>query len=98
MNYKDKNANNRRLVQNYWLFGLQKYNINIGRRPEGACTIMNQEGFSMMKKTQDTVKSIIMKTIVSKSVKAAVQNVNSACVWILNQPEPPKELKKFRKF
>ncbi|WP_303823583.1 cyclic lactone autoinducer peptide [Ruminococcus flavefaciens] len=52
----------------------------------------------MMKKTQDTVKSVIMKTIVSKSVKAAVQNVNSACVWILNQPEPPKELKKFRKF
>ena len=51
-----------------------------------------------MKVTRNTVKSIIMKTIVSKSVKAAEQNVNSACAWMFNQPEPPKELRKFRKF
>ena len=51
-----------------------------------------------MKLTQNTVKSKIMKTIVAKSVKAAEQNANSACVWVFNQPEPPKELKKLRKF
>ena len=97
MNYKDKNANKRRLVQSYWLLRRQKYNINIGRRPKGACTIIIQEVF-LMKLTQNTVKSKIMKTIVAKSVKAAEQNANSACVWVFNQPEPPKELKKLRKF
>lgn len=51
-----------------------------------------------MKVTRNTVRSIIMKTIVSKSVKAAEQNANSACIWVFNQPEPPKELKKLRKF
>lgn len=51
-----------------------------------------------MKKTRRPVKATIMKAIVSKSVKAAAQNANSACVFCLNQPEPPKDLKKFRKF
>lgn len=51
-----------------------------------------------MKKTRHTVTDIIMKTIVAKSVKAAEQNVNSACFWWHNQPTPPKDLKRFRKF
>jgi len=51
-----------------------------------------------MKFSCDSVKAKIMKTIVAKSVKAAEQNANSACLWIANQPTPPKDLKKFRKF
>lgn len=51
-----------------------------------------------MRITSTTIKKQIMKNIVSKSVKTAVQNVNSACVWWLNQPQPPKSLKKLRKF
>jgi cyclic lactone autoinducer peptide len=51
-----------------------------------------------MKKNPNTVKDTIMKAIVSRSVKAAEQNANSACAWWLNQPEPPKDLKKLRKF
>lgn len=51
-----------------------------------------------MKFSCDSVKAKIMKTIVAKSVKAAEQNANSACVYIFNQPTPPKDLKKFRKF
>jgi cyclic lactone autoinducer peptide len=51
-----------------------------------------------MKKNLNTVKATIMKAIVSRSVKAAEQNANSACVWWVNQPHPPKDLKKLRKF
>ena len=51
-----------------------------------------------MKKSQNPVKTMLMKTIVARSVKAAEQNANSACVWWLNQPIPPKDLKKLRKF
>ena len=51
-----------------------------------------------MKTTKITIKEQIIKSVVSKSVKAAEQNINSACVWWLNQPQPPKELKKLRKF
>ena len=51
-----------------------------------------------MKKPLNTVKAKIMKSIVSRSVKAAEQSANSACNWWLNQLEPPKDLRKFRKF
>lgn len=51
-----------------------------------------------MKKNPNTVKDTIMKAIVLRSVKAAEQNANSACAWWINQPEPPKDLKKLRKF
>lgn len=39
-----------------------------------------------------------IKNIVSKSTAAAVQNVNADCVRRINQPEPPKSVKKLRKF
>ncbi|MBQ6168634.1 MULTISPECIES: cyclic lactone autoinducer peptide [Ruminococcus] len=51
-----------------------------------------------MKKNLNTVKAKIMKSIVSRSVKAAEQNANSACTWWLNQLDPPKDLRKLRKF
>ena len=51
-----------------------------------------------MKFSCDTVKAKIMKTIVTQSIKAAEQNANSACLVWCNQPAPPKDLKKFRKF
>ena len=51
-----------------------------------------------MKKTRHAVTDIIMKTIVAKSVKVAEQNANSACFFLHNQPVPPKDLKKLRKF
>jgi cyclic lactone autoinducer peptide len=54
--------------------------------------------FILMKNTRHAVTNIIMKTIVSKSVKAAEQNANSICFWWLYQPTPPKDLKKLRKF
>ena len=51
-----------------------------------------------MKFSCDPVKAKIMKTIVTKSIKAAEKNANSACLFMCNQPTPPKDLKKFRKF
>lgn len=45
-----------------------------------------------------TIKDRVMENIVSKSVKEAGQSINTACVWWLNQPEPPKALKKMRRF
>ncbi|HOA00385.1 MULTISPECIES: cyclic lactone autoinducer peptide [Ruminococcus] len=51
-----------------------------------------------MKKNLNTVKAKLMKSIVSRSVKAAEQNANSACAWWLNQLDPPKDLRKLRKF
>lgn len=51
-----------------------------------------------MKLSQNTVRTKLMKNIVAKSIKAAEQNANSACAWWINQPQPPKDLKKFRKF
>ena len=51
-----------------------------------------------MENKLNTVKAKFMNVIVSRSVKAAEQNANSACAWWLNQPEPPKDLKKLRKF
>ncbi len=71
--------------------------IYIGVAPKVPALSLFRREF-IMKKTRNSVRSIIMKTIVSKSVKAAEQNANSACIWMFNQPEPPKELKKLRKF
>ena len=51
-----------------------------------------------MKTPKTMIKERIMESVVSKSVKAAEQNINSACVWWLNQPQPPQNLKKYRKF
>jgi|GEM_PF-849741 len=50
-----------------------------------------------MKKNLNTVKAKLMKSIVSRSVKAAEQNANSACAWWLNQLDPPKGSQKTQK-
>lgn len=51
-----------------------------------------------MKLSKNTVRTKIMKNIVAKSIKEAEHNANSACAWWVYQPQPPKDLKKFRKF
>ncbi|MGN0375433.1 MAG: cyclic lactone autoinducer peptide [Butyrivibrio sp.] len=51
-----------------------------------------------MKITKNKLKDMAMKHIVSKSIRTAGQSVNSACVWWLGQPKPPKSLKKLRRF
>ena len=51
-----------------------------------------------MKKVKMSIKDKVIKNIVSKSTKAAEENVNSACVWWINQPKPPKAAKELRKF
>ncbi|WP_242940091.1 cyclic lactone autoinducer peptide [Ruminococcus flavefaciens] len=77
--------------------GFRNIIIYIGVAPKVPALSLFRRYF-YMKVTRNTVKSKIMKTIVSKSVKAAEQNANSACLWFFNQPEPPKDLKKLRKF
>lgn len=50
-----------------------------------------------MKDKKETLKKQVLKKIVKKSTEEAEWNINSACVWWLNQPVPPKELEKLKK-
>lgn len=51
-----------------------------------------------MKLRMKSISHRIMESVVSKSMNATEQSANSACVWWINQPKPPKNLKKLRKF
>lgn len=51
-----------------------------------------------MKEMKEKLRQQAMKRIVKKSMQEAELSINSACVWWLNQPQPPKALKKYRKF
>lgn len=49
-------------------------------------------------KKQKTVKKGILKGVSNLAMKVASENVNTACVWWLYQPEVPEAAKKLRKF
>lgn len=57
-----------------------------------------KSGGIIMEKKKHALKGSILKVIAGASEKTAESNINSACVWWLHQPAPPKAADKLKKF
>lgn len=46
-------------------------------------------------KLKGMLKKVVMGCVNAMAMMLVVQTVNSACVWIVHQPEVPREAKKY---
>ena len=57
--------------------------------------------FESRKENMMKIKNFVVKNIVTcmnaLALLLVVQNANSACVWLMHQPEFPQEAEKFKK-
>lgn len=44
-----------------------------------------------------TLATGLLKKVAGASIKTASSNMNTACVWWLHQPKPPKSAEKLKK-
>lgn len=49
-------------------------------------------------KQKATVKKSMADVVNKVALSLAVDSVNSACIWVMHQPEVPQEMKEYKKY